>query len=207
MSKFFLISFRLPAIIILVAMVSIATAGGIALTLLSETYRQQSGRMLSQFVEIQAKSITDYLGTIERDLAFMSRTEETATALKEFSAAYTAIPNAKDALQKLYITDNPHPTGQKEKLDAAPDGSAYSKVHAHYHPWLREFLQSGGYYDIFLFNNAGDLVYTVFKELDYATNMNTGQWKDTDLARAFKSGLAGRSGYLLNPPPTGVDVA
>ena len=37
----------------------------------------------------------------------------------------------------------------------------------------------------FLFAPNGDLVYTVFKELDYATNLNTGEWKDSDLGNAF----------------------
>jgi len=196
MRKLSLIAFRIPAIIISVALVSIFAAAGVSLHLLSDSYRTQTERALRQFGEIEAKSLRDYLGTIERDLVLLARNELTATALKELAAAYAALPTAKDALQKLYITDNPHPTGQKEKLDAAPDGSAYSKLHARFHPWLREFLQTGGYYDIFLFNPSGDLVYTVFKELDYATNMNTGQWRDTDLARAFKAGLAGKPGQF-----------
>ncbi len=63
----------------------------------------------------------------------------------------------------------------------------YHEVHGKYHPTIRAFLEKRGYYDIFLFSPQGDLVYSVFKELDYATNMNTGQWKDTDLANAFRA--------------------
>ncbi len=63
-----------------------------------------------------------------------------------------------DRLRALYIEDNPHPTGQKENLDFASDGSAYSGVHADYHPWLRTFLRDRGYYDIFLIDTDGNLV-------------------------------------------------
>ena len=30
----------------------------------------------------------------------------------------------------------------------------------------------------------------MFKELDYATNLNTGQWKDTDLGNVFRAASA-----------------
>jgi len=88
---------------------------------------------------------------------------------------------------KRIRTENPHPTGQKENLDAADDDSTYSDVHALYHPWFRQFLRERGYYDIFLFDLDGNLIYTVFKELDYATNLNTGKWRDTDLGNAFRA--------------------
>ncbi|MGH1477739.1 MAG: methyl-accepting chemotaxis protein, partial [Geminicoccales bacterium] len=81
----------------------------------------------------------------------------------------------------------PHPTGQKENLDAAADGSAYSHFHADYHPWFREFLRERGYYDVFLFDSDGNLVYTVFKELDYATNLLHDRWSNTDLGNAFRA--------------------
>jgi len=65
-------------------------------------------------------------------------------------------------LQTQYINKNPYPTGSKEKLDFAPDGSRYSDVHGEFHPYLRTVLQDRGYYDIFLFNTEGDLIYSVF---------------------------------------------
>ena len=95
--------------------------------------------------------------------------------------------SATDVLQRLYITDNPNPTGSKEELDFADDPFVYNKVHAKYHPWFRHFLRTRGYYDVFLFSPEGDLVYTVFKKPDYATNLVNGEYKDTDLGKAFRA--------------------
>ena len=90
-------------------------------------------------------------------------------------------------LQNLFITDNPHPTGMKHKLDAV-DKSLYSKLHEKLHPTVRSYLEKFGYYDIFLVDhNTGDIVYSVFKEVDYATSLITGPYKDTNFARAFKA--------------------
>jgi methyl-accepting chemotaxis protein len=38
-----------------------------------------------------------------------------------------------------------------------------------------------------LFSAKGDIIYTVFKERDFATNVLNGQWKDTDIANTFRA--------------------
>lgn len=91
------------------------------------------------------------------------------------------------ALQYHYIQANENPIGEKHKLDAASDKSTYSKVHAKYHPAIRSFLEKFGYYDIFLVDvDTGNIVYSVFKELDFATSLLTGPYSDTNFADAFK---------------------
>ncbi|MBI1340538.1 HAMP domain-containing protein [bacterium] len=143
---------------------------------------------LTAVAEDRAKAATDYLAAIDSDLQIMVTSPMVREALSAFSSGWAGIEGDRTTvLQGLYITNNPNPTGQKEKLDAARDGSAYSSAHATYHPWMRTFLQERGYYDVFLFDTSGDLVYTVFKELDFATNLNTGQWADSGLGDVFRS--------------------
>ncbi|MCP4276956.1 MAG: methyl-accepting chemotaxis protein, partial [Gammaproteobacteria bacterium] len=90
--------------------------------------------------------------------------------------------------QYNYIANNQHPLGNKHNLDQANDGSAYSKAHAIYHPIIKNYLDKFGYYDIFLIDpDSGHIVYSVFKELDYATSLTTGPYKDTNFAQVFKA--------------------
>jgi hypothetical protein len=99
------------------------------------------------------------------------------------------IPASTRALtfQYLFISNNPHPTGQKSLLDDGGDGSLYSKTHALYHPILRNFLEKFGYYDIFLIDAAtGDMLYSVFKEVDFATNLFNGQYHTTNFGKVVK---------------------
>ncbi|MBL4757076.1 MAG: HAMP domain-containing protein [Rhizobiales bacterium] len=141
-------------------------------------------------VQARGEALSAYLASIEQDLLSMAANVATRDALSGFTRSFEQMgPSAATDLQQLYIADNPNPTGEKENLDAAEDGSFYSRIHAQYHPSFRTFLRARGYYDIFLLDMEGNLVYTVFKELDYATNMNTGEWKDTDLGKAFRASL------------------
>ncbi|MDA9983402.1 cache and HAMP domain-containing protein, partial [Gammaproteobacteria bacterium] len=89
-------------------------------------------------------------------------------------------------LQDLYIASNPNPPGQKQLLDYAGDDGEYSEMHALYHPLIRSYLEKFGYYDIFLIDNeTGNIVYSVYKEVDFATSLLSGPYKDTNLAKAF----------------------
>ncbi len=132
-------------------------------------------------------ALIDYLGSIEQDLRSMAVNRLTQDILLDFEASWREIgTNAEGFLQDLYINNNPHPTGQKEALDDAGDGSLYSDDHAKYHPSVRKFLKERDYYDIFIFDTKGNLIYTVFKELDYATNLVEGKWSDSGLGRVFR---------------------
>ncbi|MBR9826607.1 MAG: HAMP domain-containing protein [Alphaproteobacteria bacterium] len=134
----------------------------------------------------RASALSGYLDTIEADLLTTAHHNDTVEAVEAFSSAWNELSQPETTLQRLYITDNPHPIGEKENLDFARDGSRYSQLHAEYHPWFREFLRARGYYDIFLFDMNGNLVYSVFKELDYATNLMTGEYAQSDLGNAFR---------------------
>lgn len=119
---------------------------------------------------------------------------------KDFSARYQSIndkkvdsqalmanlsPNAI-ALQTAYIANNPNPLGSKELLDVAPTYTHYDDHHEKVHAFLRNYLKTFNYYDVFLVSEQGDVVYSVFKELDFATSLIDGPYKNTGLAQAFK---------------------
>ncbi len=97
-------------------------------------------------------------------------------------------------LQYQYISANPNPLGSKEGLVSAEDGTTYSQLHAKYHPMVRSYLKQFGYYDIFLCDlESGDIVYSVFKELDFTTSLSTGPYSTTNFGRAFKLAAEAKS--------------
>lgn len=145
---------------------------------------------LKAIAEGRRATLALYLDSIEQDLRITAANDMTREATRDFSEAFSGFgADAETALQDAYIRDNPNPTGEKEKLDAASTGSPYDMIHGQYHDWFRALLRERDYYDIFLFDTQGNLVYSVFKELDYATNLNTGPWKDSDLGNAFRAAL------------------
>ena len=89
----------------------------------------------------------------------------------------SVFPAAETAryLQYHYISNNHFPVGEKHQLGDADDQSLYSRVHAQFHHVFKEYQNEFGYYDIFLVDNrTGDIIYSAFKEVDFATNLRTG---------------------------------
>ncbi len=91
------------------------------------------------------------------------------------------------ALQYFYVSENNNRLGEKHRLDFADDDSTYSRLHGNYHPTIRNYLEKFGYYDIFLVDpDSGDIVYSVFKELDFSTSLKDGLYASTNLGRVFR---------------------
>ncbi|MFN7842468.1 MAG: methyl-accepting chemotaxis protein [Pirellula sp.] len=108
------------------------------------------------------------------------------------------------ALQNAFIASNPHPLGKKFELLGSPAKSKYDAAHEHVHKYLTNYITEFGYYDMFLIDSkTGDLVYSVFKEADFATNLNHGPFADTSLGRAFQKA----NNLGPNDPPVLLDFA
>jgi class 3 adenylate cyclase len=109
----------------------------------------------------------------------LAKTEQGSPVLNSFLPESTA----SNYLQYHYIATNPNPIGKKHLLDKANDGSEYSRIHERYHPIFRNIIEKFGYYDMFLIDPQGTVVYTVYKETDFTTNYTTGAYNDSNLAR------------------------
>lgn len=90
------------------------------------------------------------------------------------------------ALQYHYIANNSYPLGSKDSLSFAPDESEYSEVHKKYHHNFKGLLKNSDFHDVFLVDiQSGEIVYSVYKEIDFATSLLDGPLSDSHLAKAF----------------------
>jgi len=190
----------LPLLFALIALIAVAVTGALSYWRASGDMIIQAEEKLEALREGRTNALSEYLDSIDGDLDIVAKNAMVARAIKDlglgFDAARRNAPN-KDVvaeLHRIYIDDNPHPLGEKYLLDAGADGIWYDEQHAIYHDWFRTLQQRRGYYDVFLISPKGDVIYTVFKELDFATNLNDGEWAGTGLSRVYQQVAA-------NPTP------
>lgn len=128
-----------------------------------------------------------YVGDFSEQYAVKNRGK-----VVDAAALVNSIDNKAIALQYEYIFNNKHPLGSKDQQDFAPnDKSGYSLVHQRVHPIFRNFLNRFGYYDIFIADaETGHIIYSVFKELDFATSLLSGPYRETGIAQVFKRARA-----------------
>jgi len=121
---------------------------------------------------------SQYLNKVNYDVPGVSSRRPTGAYLPKSPEGIIA--------QKLYIIDNPKPVGEKNGLMYHKDKTTYSYAHKIYHESFNTMLEKYELYDIFLVDNDGYVVYTDFKEKDFATNLLNGPYSETGLARAYK---------------------
>lgn len=187
------ISTKLPLVILGSAMIVGSGIGFASYLTARSSISEMSQDHLQASAEVARDEFTKYLEAIERDLHAVATNPVTGQAISDFSGAWHGLQHPMQTLQAAYIGNNPHALGEKHLLDQADSGTAYDAVHASFHPWFRELQQTSGYYDVFLFDTDGNLIYSVFKELDYATNFarnGSGEWASTDLGEVYRAALA-----------------
>jgi len=181
------IAVKLPIVIVTLALLSLGITAYFAVSNAEKALEAAASEKLEAVQESRISQLESYLGSIQEDVLTLAQNHMVIDAIKDLEDAYAEFGLDKvNIAQTLYITDNANPAGEKHKLDYAPDGSAYSLYHKKYHPWFRQVMEARGYYDVFLVNEFGDVVYSVYKEADYATNLLDGQWKDSGLGKVFR---------------------
>ncbi len=145
-------------------------------------YREEAGLENSDIGSLRSELLTYYTDEFASEYAAQNdgQDAEAATLAEQ-------LDDDSVALQYAYIRANENPLGSKHQLDAGAKDTSYDRLHAVVHPVVRNYLDKFGYYDIFLIEpNTGDIVYSVFKELDYSTSLKDGPYANTNFARAFR---------------------
>jgi methyl-accepting chemotaxis protein len=182
-------SIKIPLVMVVLAVINVLVVSTVSVTNADKMANHMTEDQIAAIDSNAVARLEAYMASIQEDLVVNADSDYIRQALRSFQSGWgdlTAVDKT-DYLHKKYIEENPNETGKKHLLDSAPDGSLYSIVHNKYHPWFRKLLEQREYYDIFIFDTQGNVVYTVFKELDFSTNMYTGPWKDTDLSLLYQA--------------------
>ncbi len=65
-------------------------------------------------------------------------------------------------------------------------GTKWNAVERKYGPWLTQYKQEYGFYDLFIIDENGDIVYTVAKESDLGMNVVTGTLRNSPVGKCFQ---------------------
>lgn len=184
----FSLSFKLPLIIVGMAVASalfvVVKAANDARATLSSSAKVE-GELIAQG---RINELNQWFSGLGATLQTVAQNPDTVAALQEYQQAFAELSATPlETAQQLYIDKNPNKLGEKDKLNDAGDGSVYSQVHARRHPAFHAMQQRSGLYDVFLISPQGDVVYSVYKERDFGSNLNTGVAANSGLAKVFKT--------------------
>ncbi len=164
-------------LITLIMVPTVLVIGWYVLRHVDDLTREQKLVALATLAEEKAGTINRYID------AHLGRVETLGT-----------MPMVVDALPPL-----------KRAFDrAGPDSDAYRAVARRYGGHLADYLWRWGYYDLFLIDAEGDIVFTIKHEKDFGTNLRHGPYRESGLGRVFRSAIGrmqvGNSSFDFYPP-------
>jgi len=182
---------KLPVALIALAALTLVVTGFIAYRDARLALMASGQERLETVAAARKDRIAAWIGNVEADLRGQSAGSATAKALREFSLGWDKIEgDAAGYVTDHYVTQNPHPEGERQNLAAAGDVSHYSIQHRLHHGNFLSLVAQKGYADVYLVDEAGRVVYSVRKGPDFAADLSAGPLAASGLAQAAQAALA-----------------
>lgn len=180
------IATRLPVMLSALLVLAIGSFAAMEFAFSRSIIRSDAEEKLQALSTIKAEQINGFLQAIDEALMIQSSNPSVTQALMIFDASFQSMDDPLATLHADYIDENPHPKGERDKLIKGNTGRSYDAAHAMFHPNLTRVKGLLGLYDLFLLTPNGDIVYSVFKENDFARNLRDDVLAGSGLARAFE---------------------
>ncbi|WP_053005817.1 methyl-accepting chemotaxis protein [Kiloniella spongiae] len=206
------ISRKLPILFVIISALSVVSIGIFSVKNATSSLVHLEEKTLVALGEARKSALQSYLNSIEEDITVSAANGYVQNAMSNFTLGFRDEKRRHSdplkSLQGIYINDpsaeatntegNPEKLGDKHLYDGPQIEGSYHSDHRRFHPWFRQMLESRGYYDVFLVDVDGNVVYSVFKELDYATNLKSGKYKDTGIAEVYNAALDNQKAGSVN---------
>lgn len=150
------IATKLLVLFLLVGLLPLAVFGYVNYVKSIRVTKDEVIKTLDAIVASRINYIEDYVIDRQLDSASLARTPFVRRAIEEFDAIF-------------------YPYGI--------NSAQYIKLERKYRPFFKKFKESYGFHDILLISPEGNVIFSVIKEADLGTNLKTGPFKDTELAK------------------------
>jgi EAL domain-containing protein (putative c-di-GMP-specific phosphodiesterase class I)/signal transduction histidine kinase/DNA-binding response OmpR family regulator len=154
---------------LVISLLPILLVGYSLLHAFEKELQQTVAEQISAIADKKVDQIDSYLGERARDALIKTEGNTTRRAMREFARVFD-----RDGVQS----------------------AAYRRLDASYRDYFKRYVSSAGYYDLFLISPQGTVVYSQTHEADFATNLFTGPYRN--------SGLAKVSGNVLHTLKSGI---
>lgn len=169
--------------LLVLALIPLVVLGVVGYITASNTLNAEAFRALEAVRELKTNSLARLLQVWRVDVEDVSTDPGVIGGMEQMAAGFREL--GAQRLRSAYL-------GKPELADAG-DGSGYAAAHAEQSTFFPFYLPIHGYHDALLVDTSGNVVYSWTKRPVFATNLETGPYKDTNLAVVYRR-LEGQPG-------------
>src|SRR6056297_3567042 len=155
------LSYKLIFIMLVISLIPLGISAFLSMRSSSQALEEANFNQLSAIKTIKANQIESFFAERSGDISVLSSTPIIRNSLEDFSSSYET---------------------------SGLEGSNYKSNLSKYDDYFNNYVNEYGYYDVFLINTDGDIVYTQAKESDLGENLSSGSLSSSNLADAYTEG-------------------
>ncbi|MBB3350756.1 methyl-accepting chemotaxis protein [Rhizobium sp. BK049] len=206
--RFQSLSFKVIATFILMTVLSIAVIDVLAYFASSRISDEQALKAKESVLIFRGDMLQDQLVQLENQANSIARIEALQMSITSLKSGWKTIQktsgDARAELKKVFITGNPNPADQREKLmkPEGPSGFYYSN-HEQTQGEVARDLENTAFSDLLIADLDGSVLYSYKKDDDFAENLKSDAWKTTGAGVAFAKAIENAAKATDDAAPTG----
>jgi methyl-accepting chemotaxis protein len=166
-------------LIVLIVLALIATAGYLKSRDNEQKAITEGFARLETVLSLRESALRVDFESLSSEIRLWSGFPLVAGFMEEFNAAYAQLGEApNEQLRAMYSGG-----------EVADGAQLYAKQFESLHERARAFAEHHKYYDLFFIDPAGNVVYSLAKEEDFATNLVTGPYRNSGLGQVFRAAI------------------
>ena len=167
------LSTKIPVIVIASVTLLVAALVSIATWIGGNTSITLTEHALINAATGRTSTVTLYMDQLRSKLSGVASHNNTADAASDLFGGWRVLKEAaSETVQKIYVTGNPHPLGEKHKLVAAEDESYYAQSHAKHQEKIAAMLEGDVFRDVLFIGKEGNVYYSYRKGTAFGRNIN-----------------------------------
>ncbi len=187
------LSFKVIGIFIALTVLSVAALNYMAYVSSNRIFERQTQGSMQSILTFRGDMLSSGMEQFKSQAVSVAKIEAMQSAIVSLRSGWkTLSKNGSPAefLVKAFVTDNPNPPGQREKL-TKPEGASvyYFTAHEKTQNDVAGILNGTSFRDLLVADTDGNVVYSYKKDENFAANLKDGKWAATSLGKTFAKAL------------------
>jgi methyl-accepting chemotaxis protein len=206
--RFQSLSFKVIATFILLTALAVSTISVLGYFASSRISDEQALKAKESVLIFRGDMLQDQLEQLENQANSIARIEALQMSITSLKSGWKTIEkssgDARAELKKVFITNNPNPVDQREKLmkPEGPSGFYYSN-HEKTQGEVARDLENTAFSDLLIADMDGSVLYSYKKDDNFAENLKADAWKATGAGLAYAKAVENTAKATDDSAPTG----
>nr|WP_316655625.1 methyl-accepting chemotaxis protein [uncultured Gellertiella sp.] len=194
LSKFHSLSSKVIGIFLALTVLSVGALNYMAYVSSARIFQRQTQNTMSSILTFRGDMLTSQMAQFESQAISMSKIESMQSAIVSLRSGWKVLdtPSGKASatLIDAFVTRNPYPEDEREKL-TKPDGASvyYFTAHEKTQSDVAAILKGTDFFDLMIADITGNVIYSYKKGPAFAANLKSPDWAGTSLGKTFAGAL------------------